>query len=72
MAGKQKSGGGAKKYGRNKVKCERYKREGRRELNKLDKFKKNNISKDSTEDEKNKKIAEFKLLQSDRKKGKKV
>jgi|TARA_Y100000310_G_scaffold336105_1_gene419804 hypothetical protein len=28
-----KTGGGSKKYGRNKVKCERYRVEGRREKN---------------------------------------
>lgn len=28
------SSGGARKYGRNRIKCERYRREGRRERNK--------------------------------------
>jgi hypothetical protein len=37
---RRKEGGkGAKKYGRNKVKCARYKAEGRREKNKIKKQK---------------------------------
>jgi len=41
-AGKQKKqkGGGAKKIGRNKVKCGKYRAEGRREKNKARKIKK--------------------------------
>jgi len=35
MAGKTKSGGGAKKYGRNKVKCGAYKERRRRRKNKI-------------------------------------
>ena len=31
---KEKPKGGTRKYGRNKIKCERYRREGRREKNK--------------------------------------
>ena len=32
---KHRGGGGTRKYGRNKVSCQRYKLEGRREKNKL-------------------------------------
>ena len=35
MAGNTDRGGGAKKYGRNKVKCEAYRRRDQRERNKL-------------------------------------
>lgn len=34
----RKRGGGAKKIGRNKAKCERYRREKRREKNRVAKF----------------------------------
>ncbi len=34
MAKKQSKSGGNRKFGRNRVKCERYRREGRRESNK--------------------------------------
>ena len=34
MAKKQSKSGGSRKFGRNCVKCERYRREGRRETNK--------------------------------------
>ena len=42
MATPRKGGGksGTKKYGRNKVKCERYRREHRREKNKLRRLRK--------------------------------
>ncbi len=34
----KKAGGGTRKYGRNKVKCERYRREHRREKHKITKW----------------------------------
>lgn len=71
MAGKQKSGGGAKKYSRDKVKCATYKNRGIREQNKLAEFKKHNIPKDIDEESKKKLISEFKTLQGQRKKEKK-
>jgi len=40
MAANQKSGGGSKKYGRNKDKCARYRLQGRRYKNKVRKIKK--------------------------------
>ena len=40
MAKDQKKGGGAKKIGRHKAHCQRYKLENRREKNKIKKMKK--------------------------------
>ena len=68
MPGQQKSGGGAKKIGRNKVKCERYSRENRREKSKLKEFKEHNIPKDANDAEKSKLISAFMDMQSHRKK----
>ena len=68
MGGKQKSGGGAKKIGRNKVKCATYKNQGVRERAKLRNFKKHNIPRSATEEEQKKLISQFKTLQEDRKK----
>ena len=42
MAQKQGKGGGSKKIGRNKTKCERYRREFRREKSKLSKIARSN------------------------------
>jgi len=68
LGGKQKSGGGAKKIGRNKVKCATYKNQGVRERAKLRNFKKHNIPRSATEEEQKKLISQFKTLQEDRKK----
>ena len=66
MPGKQKSGGGAKKIGRNKDKCAAYFREGRREKSKLKHFIESNLPHEADEATKNKLIAEFKTMQSER------
>ena len=66
MAGKQKSGGGAKKYGRNKDKCAEYFRQGRREKNKLKHFMESNLPHEADEATRNKLIASFKTMQSER------
>lgn len=68
MAGKQKSGGGAKKYSRDKVKCASYKNRGLREKAKLVNFKKHNIPKDIDEKDRVVLISSFKELQENRKK----
>ena len=68
MPGKNKSGGGQKKVGRDKVKCASYKNRGLREKAKLVNFKKHNIPKDIDEKDKVALINEFKQLQEDRKK----
>jgi hypothetical protein len=66
-----KKSGGAKKYGRNKAKCEAYSRSGRRLANKVKKFIKNNIPKTATEEEKTSLVSRFKNMQAERKKGRK-
>ena len=68
MAGKQKSGGGQKKVGRDKVKCASYKNRSVRERAKIRHFAKHNIPKDIDEESKKKMISSFKELQEDRKK----
>ena len=68
MAGKQKSGGGQKKVGRDKVKCASYKNRSVRERAKIRHFAKHNIPRSATEEEQKKLISSFKTLQEDRKK----
>ena len=68
MAQKQKSGGGAKKIGRNKMSCQQYYNEHRREKAKIKNFIKHNIPKDGTEELRKKLINEFKELQDKRNK----
>jgi len=68
MPGQNKSGGGSKKIGRDKVKCSNYLKRGLREKAKIVEFKKHNIPKNATEEEKKKLISEFKNLQDKRKK----
>ena len=64
MSRKQKSGGGSRKIGRNKVKCENYRRKMTRYKNKLKKWLKSNVgSADRTA-----KINEFDEIQDKRKK----
>ena len=67
MADKQKSGGGAKKHGRDKLKCKRYRDRLTRFQNKLKNFLKHNISKSATEQEVDIKRKEFKQIQDNRK-----
>jgi len=64
----QRSSGGARKIGRNKVKCERYRARMTRYQNKLKKWIKHNIKRTATEKEKDLKILEFKEIQDNRKK----
>ncbi len=64
----QKSSGGNKKIGRNKIKCQRYLNEHRRAKSKVAKFIKHNIAKDITEELKKKLINEFRELQEKRNK----
>ena len=61
-----KTGGGARKYGRNKIKCTRYKNEDRRTTNKLRKFKKYNLPKNIPQKETDKLITKFLNMQSER------
>ena len=68
MSGKQKSGGGQKKIGRNKIKCATYKNQGVREKAKIKSFAKHNIPKDASLEEEKKLISSFKELQDKRKK----
>ena len=68
MGGKQKSGGGQKKVGRDKVKCASYKNRGLREKAKLVNFKKHNIPKDIDEKDRVVLISSFKELQENKKK----
>ena len=67
MAG-QKSGGGAKKYGRNKVKCASYLNRGIREKAKIANFIEHNIPKDIDEKECTVLISSFTAMESSRKK----
>ena len=67
----QKAGGGGRKYGRNKVKCEQYRSRAIRYQNKLKKWIKHNISKSADKDEQELRILEFKEIQDNRKKGNK-
>jgi hypothetical protein len=60
MAGKQKSGGGAKKYGRDKADCERYRREGHRQKAKLKNYRQHNLPKEATEEIRNAMLAKWK------------
>ena len=60
----QKAGGGLRKIGRNKAKCERYLKRDIRTKNKLKKFIKNNIPKDCLEEDKF--IAKFNQIQEKR------
>ncbi len=64
----QKSSGGNKKIGRNKIKCQRYFNEHRRAKNKVAKFIKHNSAKDTTEELRKKLVNEFKELQEKRNK----
>ncbi len=69
MTEKQKRGsGGQKKVGRDKVKCASYKNRSIREKNKLKKFKKHNLPKDVSEENKKELIVNFRNLQENRKK----
>ena len=67
MANKQKSGGGARKIGRDKLKCKRYSDRLIRFTNKLKRFLKHNISKTATATEIDIKRKEFKTIQDNRK-----
>jgi len=58
----KKASGGARKIGRNKVKCTRYFNELRLGKNKLARFIKNNVGKTWTEEQKSKAISDFKDL----------
>jgi len=68
MAGKNKSGGGAKKHGRDTAKCQRYKSRMIRYINKLKRFLKHNVSREATEQEIDTKRKEFKQIQENRQK----
>lgn len=57
---KQKSGGGNRKIGRNKISCQQYLHEHRRDKAKLKNFIKHNIPKNATEEERKVIIAKFK------------
>ena len=64
----QKSGGGARKIGKQKPHCKRYSDRMTRFTNKLKKFLKHNISKTATDIEINIKRREFKTIQDNRRK----
>lgn len=66
MADKQKSGSGAKKHGRDKLKCKRYSDRLIRFTNKLKRFLKHNISKTAIVAEIDVKRMEFKTIQDNR------
>jgi len=68
MSGQQKSGGGAKKYGRDKLKCKRYSDRIIRFTNKLKRFLKHNVAKAATQQEVDTKRREFKTIQENRRK----
>lgn len=68
MAGKNKSGGGAKKIGRDIAHCKRYKDRLTRFNNKLKHWLKHNIAKNSTQQQTDAKRKEFKQIQENRKK----
>jgi len=66
MPGQNKSGGGAKKHGRDKLKCKRYGDRLVRFTNKLKKFLKHNVAKNATQLEIDAKRREFKIIQENR------
>ncbi len=68
MPGKQKSGGGAKKYGRDNAKCQRYKSRLIRFINKMKRFLKHNVKKNATQQEIDIRRKEFKTIQDNRSK----
>ena len=59
----KKASGGARKIGRNKVKCTRYYSENRRSEHKLKRFMKNNIGKNWPQTQIDKAISKFKDMQ---------
>ncbi len=67
MTGKNKSGGGAKKHGRDTAKCQRYKSRLIRFQNKLKRFLKHNVAKNATTQEADTRRKEFKTIQDNRK-----
>ena len=67
----QKVGGGAKKIGRNKVKCARYNSEDRRSKHKLKRFIKNNIGKLWDDNKVKNAISKFSDMQYERNKRRK-
>jgi len=64
MEKSQKAGGGLRKIGRNKVKCERYLSRDTRIKNKLRRFIKHNVPKDCSD--KDKYIIRFNQIQEER------
>ena len=68
MTGQKKKSGGARKIGRNEAKCRRYYDKMTRYHNKLKHWLKSNVKRTATENEKQKKIIEFKEIQDRRKK----
>ncbi len=68
MADKQKSGGGARKIGKQLAHCKRYKDRLTRFINKMKRYLKHNIKKNATQQEIDAKRREFKQIQENRKK----